>query len=555
MKPLAAVIAALTIVASVACGDDASSDATTTDGDGPATDGGPLPDAPPVDPPAATCMAPVAAVDTTTPDHVVGDGTAASCTEAALRSALADGGVVTFACGAAPAVIAIGTTLELRTDVNTTLDGGGTVTLDGGATTRILSFQHPDYRVNGTVLTLQHLAFTRGRATGTRRYAAAPAPCSQGFYDGSGGALEMRDGELVVIDSQFITNRAESLGPDVGGGAIALLGVRRAVIVSSVFQGNRGSNAGAIGVLNSELSIYNSSFDGNVAEGHGANGDDASRCAVVAETGQHQTGSGGNGGAIAIDGGDDLTHTFCGVRFSANQGGEEALGGALFRTPDRAKQSTIIDRSTFASNHGYSAGAAYFHNSSLQIVASAFVANTASHGSGALQADGTTFDITNVTFAENSALLGLGGALSLFGGDGSITFTTFANNHADGGDPYFGAAIGGNPTLGLRGDLFVNNTARNPGAPMQCQVTGTGDGNLQFPRTHVVGTADDAACTPTTTFADPLLGMLGDHGGPTPSLVPGSGSPAIGAAGSCPATDQRGSPRPGARCTSGSIEP
>jgi hypothetical protein len=41
-----------------------------------------------------------------------------------------------------------------------------------------------------------------------------------------------------------------------------------------------------------------------------------------------------------------------------------------------------------------------------------------------------------------------------------------------------------------------------------------------------------------------MLGTLADNGGPTwtQALLPGS--PAIGAATSCPATDQRGYPRP-----------
>ena len=116
-------------------------------------------------------------------------------------------------------------------------------------------------------------------------------------------------------------------------------------------------------------------------------------CSVVATNGQHQTGSGGNGGAIVIDGGSDGTHTFCGATFTNNTGGMAALGGALFRTPDGAKQTTTIDRCTFDGNHGESGGAAYFHNSTLAIHASTFSNNIATKGSGALQADGTTFDL------------------------------------------------------------------------------------------------------------------------------------------------------------------
>ncbi len=530
----------LLIFAVAACGDD---------GGHPAG-----PDANTITPPGKTCGAPVTAVDTSTPAHVVGDGTAGSCTEGALATALAAGGTIAFSCGG-PATIAVTATLSVRTDVDTTIDGGGMVTLDGGDAVRILSFDHGDYRKNHTVLTLQHVTLAHGRAHGTTMYAPAPAPCSQGYYDGYGGALNFRDGELVVIDSTFVGNQAEALGPDVGGGAIALLGASRVIIATSTFTGNKGSSGGAINSLNSELEVYDSNFDGNVAEGNGANSDDASKCAVVATNGQHQVGSGGNAGAIGIDGGDDLTHVFCGVHFTNNQSGLGALGGALGRTPDRDRQTTVIDRCTFDGNTGDSAAALYFHNSELDITATTFSNNVAQKGSGAIQADGTHFQILNSTFTGNRAMAGLGGAVSLFGGDGTIAFSTFAANHADGGDPYFGAAIGGNPTLTLVGDLFVDNTAQNPGAPMQCHVTGTGDGDLQWPRGHVVGGGDDAPCTPTTTFADPLLGPLGDHGGASATLVPAATGPAHGAGVMCPATDQRGMPRPATGCTSGSVEP
>jgi hypothetical protein len=532
-------------VALVACGGGSKSpDASTVDGAGP-----------PPPPPAPTCTVPVMAVDTSHPDHTVGDGTPGSCTEAALGAALAAGGTIVFACGSAPATIHITQTLGARTDVDTTIDGGGLVTLDGGDAVQILSFDHGDYRVNTTTLTLQHITFAHGRAHGTMPYAHADPPCSQGFYDGYAGAVYVRDGHLVVIDATFEANEAEALGPDVGGGAIALLGCKSATIAGSVFHANKGANGGAIASLNSDFDVYNSTFDGNVAEGNGANGDNAQMCAVLADNGQHQTGSGGNGGAIVIDGGSDGSHTFCGSTFTHNVGGDAALGGALFRTPDGAKQPTLIDRCVFDSNQGTSGGAAYFHNSDLTITATSFSNNTATKGSGALQADGTTLALTNDTFTGNSAQAGLGGALSLFGGDGTISFTTFANNHADGGDPYFGAAIGGNPTLTLTSNLFANNTAQNTGAPMQCHVMGTGDGNLQWPRKHAAGNADDAPCTPTTTFADPLLGPFGDNGGPTPTMLPLGGSPALGAGVSCPATDQRGMPRPATGCTSGSVEP
>ena len=511
-----------------------------------------VPDVPIPPAPAATCTPPIAPPDTSKPTTVVGTGSAGTCTETALAAAIAQGGIITFDCGGA-ATITVTKTLSLRTDVDTTIDGGGKITIDGGGAVQIMSFDHADFRKNTTLLTLMRLTLAHGRNHGTDAYAQAPAPCSQGFYDGYGGALYVRDGEVAIFDTVFDANQAEELGPDVGGGAISLQGVLKATIVGSTFVAGVASNGGAIESLNSDFDVYNSVFDGNVATGNGANSDDAGKCSVVAKNGQHQVGSGGNAGAIAIDGGSDGTHTFCGVVFTNNQAGAQALAGAIGRTPDAAKQTTIIDRCTFDGNQAAQGGggALYFHNSTLQVHASTFHANVAK-GCGAIQSDGTTLDFVNDTFEGNStnASGAVGGAICLFGGDGALTNVTFANNKVDG----FGAAIFGNPTLTIQNSLFANNVGNNPGAPMQCQVTATGAHNLQFPANHTSGGAPDTACTPSIAFSDPMLAPIGDNGGPTKTMLVGSGSPALALGQSCPATDQRGTTRPGSSCTSGATE-
>src|SRR5207302_10278678 len=65
----------------------------------------------------------------------VGTGTPGSCTEAALDTALAGGGVVTFNCGTAAVVIEV--SKEKAIAQNTTIDGNGLVTLSGRNLTRI----------------------------------------------------------------------------------------------------------------------------------------------------------------------------------------------------------------------------------------------------------------------------------------------------------------------------------------------------------------------------------------------------------------------------------
>src|SRR5580704_340832 len=120
-----------------------------------------------ITPPAAVCTAPIQAADVSQPATVVGTGTAASCTEALLSAALTKGGVVTFDCGAAAATITVTKTIELPTGVDTVIDGGGLVTIDGGGTVRILDWNSQNYRANMHKLTLQNITFAHGHAAGT----------------------------------------------------------------------------------------------------------------------------------------------------------------------------------------------------------------------------------------------------------------------------------------------------------------------------------------------------------------------------------------------------
>ncbi|MGO9839370.1 MAG: choice-of-anchor Q domain-containing protein [Polyangiaceae bacterium] len=552
----------LVVAMGIGCGSSKSASKSESTGGGDHDGAGGEASAPPpevdgggVSPPAATCAAPIQAVDVSNPTTVVGTGTAPSCTEAALSAALTHGGVVTFDCGSAGATITVTKTVELPTGIDTVIDGGGVVTIDGGGNVRILDWNSPNYRANTHKLTLQHVTFAHGHATGTMPIAAAPAPCSSGYYGGAGGALQMRDGVLNVIDANFLDNQAEQLGPDVGGGAIYLNGGLDGVVVGSTFLNNSASNSGAIGSLNSDLDVYNSTFQGNAALGFGANSNDSTMCSVVDANNQNQVGSGGNAGAIGMDGGSDVTHTFCGDTFRSNSSGKGALGGALARTPDAGKQTTVIDRCLFDGNTGDSAGAAYFHNSTLTITASTFTGNVGQTGIGTIQADGTTFDFTNVTFYGNHATTGVGATLALFGGDGTLLNCTFADNQCDAANQ-FGAAIFGSPNLTIQNTLFDGNTAQNPGAPMQCQVgTITGGGDMQWPVDHTNGGGADALCAPGIYEAtDPMLGTLGDHGGPVPVALVANGSAALGRGTGCPSTDARGMTRSTTNCTVGAAE-
>ena len=423
------------------------------------------------------------------------------------------------------------------------------ITLDGGGTTRLLYFSSSNFQKTTTKVTLQNLTLQNGKSTGTP-IPPAPPPCSQGITtDGGGAAIFVRDGILHVWNSTFKNNTGATSGPDVAGGAIYTLGSVETTIVGSTFESNRASNGGAIGALFGNLSIYDSHFGSNQATGSGANSI-SNQCRVN----EGEIGSGGSGGAVLMDGAENYGVTICGSTFTSNVAGKGGLGGALFRTPDGDMQTTTIDRSSFSENSADLGGALYFHNSNLVVTASTFANNTAISG-GALFSDSSTLSFTNDTFADNVAKLGLGGSIFLSGNGGPLRNITFLGNQADGGSGYFGAAIAGNTTLTITNTLLSYNTTKDCGSPMACSSgSSTGLGNLQWPTQHIVCPARDRICTDGTIFRDPKLGALAENGGPTETIAPLAGSPALGSGLDCPPTDQRGVMRPVNGCTTGAVE-
>jgi hypothetical protein len=448
---------------------------------------------------------------------VVGTGSAASCTEAALRVAIAEGGNVSFDCGAAPVTIAVASEIVVAHD--TILDGAGLVTLDGGGVSRVL---HTEARV---ALTVRRVAFAHGLATATLGGLA------------SGGAIRVGWlGTLGVFDCTFTDNAAAADGIE-GGGAIYQSNGGALVVVRSTFTGNSAVGGGAIDNLLSPMTLVDSTFTQNQSlTGGGAIYDDGASASIDDDV----------GGTISI----------CGCRFEENQ--TLGTGGAVYLwayAPDRL----IINRSTFVRNvarrpAGGSAlgGALRTGNAPLQLGNSLFAENQADVHGGAYWTDGEyRARISDCTFVRNQAGVageegGYGGALSGFNME--LINLTFVDNHAE----FTGGAIsneGGEFTL--RNSIFVGNTASNPwGTSQTCASTMSGAHNLQWPAPASSG---DPPCTADVVLADPLLGELADNGGPTQTIAPGEGSPALGAGEDCTEADQRGEPR-GEVCDLGAFE-
>ena len=494
--------------------------------------------------PPAACGAPAPPDSWPGPTSVVGTGTPASCTEAALETALAAGGTITFDCGPDPVVLYVSREKVITQD--TRIDGADLVTLSGGGVTRILGV-HGFFDTPGPHLRVERLGFRDGRSSGS------PTPLGTDV-DGGGGAIFHLGGTVTAVGCRFIGNRAAEWGPDVAGGAISGIGNPAATtVVGCAFRGNRAANGGALGSLHTEVTIIDSTFEGNEATGRGANSVDG--------TGQ-QVGHGGNGGALSMDG-ENRTLSICGSTFRANRAG--AFGGALFRTSYH-EEATTIDRSTLDANvvadePDSGAGAAYLQGTRATITASAVTRNTANggaglrfHDHGAAQA---RVDLTNVTIAGNFvreradfATMGLAGGLWTADVDGTIRSCTIAGNRAQ-----FAAGILGLGGLTIENSIVANDAA-NRWVNGNCHdfAGATAAGARVLQQADPDQLEDDDCIAGGVDRGDPLLGPLGLHGGPTETAIPGATSPAIGAGSGCPATDQRGVTRPAA-CTLGAAEP
>ncbi len=106
-----------------------------------------------------------------------------------------------------------------------------------------------------------------------------------------------------------------------------------------------------MGALFAELRIYNSLFQNNKATGNGANNDDATKCDYI-NNGQHEIGSGGNGGAIYQDGGSSTNVFLCGDTIVNNAAGSGAFGGGVFMTSNDWSGTITVQDSIVTGNTG-----------------------------------------------------------------------------------------------------------------------------------------------------------------------------------------------------------
>jgi predicted outer membrane repeat protein len=475
----------------------------------------------------------ILAVPVAAANAIVGDGSAGSCTESALNTALnqvTTGATVSFNCGSSPVTITV-TSPKLITR-QMTIDGGGLITLSGGGTITILDLD--DYL---PLLTLKNLTIADGYAT-----PAGPSGVCRNNACGGGVRGHFR-ASLTVINSKFVNNRAVATtitsrdNLDYGGGGIYIHS-GTLTVNNSQFTGNSTTNGagGAIHVLHGNMTVSDTLFDNNQSTYYAG---------AIYTDGMinDASGLGGLAGSIYM-----LRNTF-----TNNQG--KGQGGAVFnylyvnRHPNVqvTYDSNIFDNNSVGldwENFAYG-GALRVGNGPLRILNSLFSNNTAQRDGGAIYSgELVQAFIWNTTFYANHAVGinaddGFGGALKIASTRGfNLINATIVNNTAG---QLGGGIFASTPSSGviLRNTIVANNTATNPWKMDQnCDDTYAGSNNIQTPQIS----SNDVRCAPGVKLANPVLGSLADNEGFTKTIALLANSPAIDAGASqyCLETDQRG---------------
>jgi hypothetical protein len=275
--------------------------------------------------------------------QVIGNGTPAHCTSAAVVRAVRRGGDISFDCGPRPVTITMAATAKVEnTSHRVVLNGGGLVTLSGGGKHQILNMDTCDQSRTWTTshcqnqkwpdLVVKNLTFADGNSRVKQ---------TSGNL-GGGGAIFDLGGRLTVVNSHFVDNRCYHVGPDLGGAAIRALEQwhgRPVVITRDSFRGGRCSNGSALSSIGVSWVVRDSVMTDNRAIGHGAN---------PAASGSP---GGGSGGAIYTDG-DHYSVTIENTVIRNNHAREG--GGAIFFVSDNNTGTLTISHSTL--HHNPSAG-------------------------------------------------------------------------------------------------------------------------------------------------------------------------------------------------------
>jgi CSLREA domain-containing protein len=323
----------------------------------------------------------------------------------------------------------------------------------------------------------------------------------KGGYTALGGGLYAHNGASVSLSNCTISGNTAAQG---GGGLVAYTGTSVSLSNSTV-SGNSADGGGGLVAFDAVLDLTNSTVSGNVATGSG--------------------GPIGGGGVIAYYGATvNLTNsTVSGNSTNSNGGGifvSNGINDPSVTTPTSA--TVVLTNSTVSGN-------------------------SAANRGGGITVFRSDASLTNSTVSGNSAGTGGGGILAYYGTT-SLTNSTVSGNS--------GGAYGGIAAVSAVLSLTNSIVANSAGGAQDCFLP-AGTSTITADAHNII---QNDGCSTSAQNVDPMLGALADNGGPTFTLLPQAGSPAIDAGdqAACTSnnitTDQRGYKRVDGKCDIGAVE-
>jgi len=226
-------------------------------------------------------------------------------------------------------------------------------------------------------------------------------------------------------------------------------------------------------------------------------------------------------------------------------------GNNLYRVFEIAAGTTVTIDGLTISNGRASDGGGIRNSGTLTITSSTINGNTATNYGGGIYNSGT-LNLTSSTISDNTAFSG-GGIMS-YEAILNLISSTVSGNTAD--------VVGGIYNFVGTLNLTSSTISGNSSDVFAGGILNTISGALNLTSSIVAGNIGGNLYGTVSTGAnnlidvDPLLGALTNNGGPTQTMLPSPGSPAIDAGGAtCPEFDQRGVARPqGTACDIGAVE-
>jgi PKD repeat protein len=407
-----------------------------------------------------------------------------------LRQAIANatnGAVITFDPSLSGATILLASTLTINTNLTidaSTLPGG--IQINGNATARIFQV------ATNIIVALNSLTITNGLDSNTNVFLDGAA--------GGGGGGGIRNGGTLTVNQCIVAGNSAMFGGGIRNEG--MLTVNQSTITQNAATGNNGGGVNNAGTLFINLSTVSGNTATNA--GGGLRNVAATGALTVNQCTISGNYAGFEGGALSTSG--NSTAAVTNSTFFGNQVGKGGNGNAVangdFTLPNADTTRMVLSQCTFEGNvpastnlnSGLWGGAIANNGLSLAVNQCTVTGNSADNGGGIFNNYGATL-VINSLIAGNAA-----GSSN----DAEANFAT--NSIQSGGDNLIGSNAGGNGfTNGINGDLV---------------------GTLALP-------------------INPLLAPLGNYGGPTPTMPPLTGSPAIDGCtgGTSFTTDQRGFPR------------